>query len=471
MSRSAGGLDAGRLAEAIGSRYGNDRTFSVPILTVLAVAGLVPWRTVPQLPFELAALPRSWYARIGLPVVSYALPALIAIGHVRHRSCQSTNWLAACARTLSSGRTLDVLQRIQPSSGGFLEAVPLTSFVAISLRASGYGEHQVLHQALQFLTASVRDDGSWPIDTNLSTWVTTLSVNALRDRLPVEERGPICEWLLKQQYQVEHPYTGAAAGGWAWTDLPGGVPDADDTAGAIVALHRLGAKDDRVIRAAELGMRWLLGLQNRDGGTPTFCRGWGKLPFDRSTPDLTAHALQAWSAWRPSLGGALRDRVDRGIHRAMMFLKRTQRHDGAWLPLWFGNQFSPGEHNPVYGTSRVLSALHAVQAESPITVRGAEWLLSVQNGDGGWGADRGITSSIEETSVAMAALCGVTGDRVHASISQGAAWLVHATQEGKVTPPAPIGLYFAKLWYFERLYPLIFAAEAMGRASAFLSPV
>src|SRR5262249_58268730 len=45
------------------------------------------------------------------------------------------------------------------------------------------------------------------------------------------------------------------------------------------------------------GLRWLGELQNRDGGWPTFCRGWGKLPFDRSGSDLTAHALRALRAW------------------------------------------------------------------------------------------------------------------------------------------------------------------------------
>jgi squalene-hopene/tetraprenyl-beta-curcumene cyclase len=30
--------------------------------------------------------------------------------------------------------------------------------------------------------------------------------------------------------------------------------------------------------------------------------------------------------------------------------------------------------------------------------------------------------------------------------------------------PAPIGFYFAKLWYYERLYPLIFTVAALGRA-------
>jgi hypothetical protein len=30
---------------------------------------------------------------------------------------------------------------------------------------------------------------------------------------------------------------------------------------------------------------------------------------------------------------------------------------------------------------------------------------------------------------------------------------------------APISFYFAKLWYFERLYPLAFAVAAPGRAA------
>ena len=69
---------------------------------------------------------------------------------------------------------------------------------------------------------------------------------------------------------------------------PGGVPDVDDTAGAILALAELGHR-----RGWPPAVRWLLQLQNGDGGWPTFCRGWGKLPFDTSAPDLTAHALRA----------------------------------------------------------------------------------------------------------------------------------------------------------------------------------
>src|SRR5687768_17133166 len=85
IREAAGTLEPGALAEAIASRYGKDRTFSVPILTMCALAGrLGPngWQHVAALPFELAACPRAWFSRLKLPVVSYALPALIAIGQV-----------------------------------------------------------------------------------------------------------------------------------------------------------------------------------------------------------------------------------------------------------------------------------------------------------------------------------------------------------------------------------------------------
>src|SRR5262249_39069193 len=67
-----------QLAESVRARYGKDRTFSVPILMTSALAGLVAWEEVPSLPFELACFPQSWFRFLRLPVVSYALPALIA---------------------------------------------------------------------------------------------------------------------------------------------------------------------------------------------------------------------------------------------------------------------------------------------------------------------------------------------------------------------------------------------------------
>jgi squalene-hopene/tetraprenyl-beta-curcumene cyclase len=486
LRRTAGGLDPQQLSHAILNRYGKDRTFSVPILTHLALAGCLgtdrqSWRLIPQLPFELAACPASWFRHVRLPVVSYALPALIAIGIVRHTMSPAGNPLWRSMRNGLRGRTLRVLRNIQPASGGFLEATPLTSFVCMSLIGAGEQRHPVVAQGIKFLAQSVRPDGSWPIDSNLATWVTTLSINALGpamidSALDTQERLSCTAWLLKQQYRRRHPYTQADPGGWGWTDLPGGVPDADDTPGALLALAALSADDDEVRQAAEAGIEWLLGLQNRDGGFPTFCRGWGLLPFDRSSADLTAHAVRAFLAWQPRIAPKLRARVSRSIQRAVRYLLKNQSRSGAWAPLWFGNQHAPDEVNLTYGTSRVLRMLTALSDEYRTTAveqaarLGAQWLCASRNADGGWGGAPGTPSSIEETAQAIEALAGLPAKDVHPRlIEDGACWLIDHTRQGTSFPPTPIGFYFAKLWYFERLYPIVFTLAALNRVKQYCS--
>lgn len=159
--------------DAIRKRYGKDHTFSVPILTQCALADLLPWKQISPLPFELGWLPHSFFRWIRLPVVSYALPALIAIGQARHYHAPSRNPLIRWMRQAAVKPTLKRLTSIQPESGGFLEATPLTSFVTMSLVSMELVDHPVAQSGLRFLLDSVRPDGSWPIDTNLATWVVT----------------------------------------------------------------------------------------------------------------------------------------------------------------------------------------------------------------------------------------------------------------------------------------------------------
>jgi squalene-hopene/tetraprenyl-beta-curcumene cyclase len=479
VERQCGDCSPETLARKVADRYGRDRTFSVPILMVCALGGLldadqaVAWRRVLPLPFELATFPRRWFAALRLPVVSYALPALIAIGYarfVRVPPLMPLRWL----RRWAWPRASRLLQQIQPEGGGFLEATPLTSFVTIALAEAGEVGHPVVRESLGFLRRSVREDGSWPIDTNLATWATTLAVKAVAagesdGRCMMSERETVRGWLLGQQYREIHPFTHAAPGGWAWTDLPGGVPDADDTAGALLALHTL-ADDPKnpeadLIEAAEAGCRWLLNLQNRDGGMPTFCRGWGALPFDRSAPDLTAHALRAWQVWLPHLGQELAGRVGHGQERALGYLCCEQRLDGSWVPLWFGNQYLEEEVNPVYGTAKVLLGLvslgdHPVAA--PLIRNASHWLVSAQHDDGSWGGNHTGEASLEETALALEALLALPG--VSRQVTELAVrWLAEKTEEGTAFPAAPIGFYFAKLWYFEEIYPVVWTVSAFGR--------
>lgn len=465
---------------AVVARYGKDKTFSVPILTHCALAGLVNWEEVTSLPFELACLPAKFYSTIQLPVVSYALPALIAIGQVKHHHRPSWNPLVRFIRNRAVKKSLQVLDRIQPPNGGFLEAAPLTSFVTMSLAGKGLADHVVVKRAVSFLCESVRLDGSWPIDTNLATWTTTLSINALKDHVPDALRPGLSKWLLDQQYKEVHPFTNAAPGGWAWTDLPGGVPDADDTPGAMLAVMQLRGRratsSDDFALAVDSGAEWLINLQNRDGGFPTFCRGWGTLPFDRSSPDITAHCLRAIHKLTIVYEemSQRRARSFQSINSGLKFLKKKQRPNGSWVPLWFGNQFAENDENPVYGTSRVLMAYRDLgMLDAPEAQKAAAWLASVQHTApgpdssrgshcGGWGGNAEIEPSVEETALAVEVLLEFDSYRKNAF--DGISWLIDKVVDGSVSVPTPIGFYFARLWYFEGLYPLIFTVSALRRA-------
>lgn len=461
ITRHVGCLDPAAVQRAVISRYGKDRTFSVPILMLCAICGTLgerAWERVLPLPFELAAFPRRWFGAIGLPVVSYALPALIAIGRTRHQNAPPAWWNPLrWIRAALWPRISPMLKALQPCSGGYLEATPLTSFVTMALAAAGEKDHLCIPGAVEFLSRSMRPDGSWPIDTNLATWGSTLSVKALDEIEPAT-----VQWLLEQQYQDVHPFTNAAPGGWAWTDLPGGVPDADDTSGALIALRKA---SDPVETAAQAGITWLLDLQNRDGGVPTFCRGWGTLPFDRSTPEITAHALLAWWVWQMP---ALMPRIRKATQKALAYLQRTQRADGSWSPLWFGNEQVNGEENPVFGTAAVVNHLSenpalAQQAQELIR-KGLEFLLRTQKPDGGFGGDAVAPSTVEETALAAHALLGCSQAPHQRAGMKAVEWLLSATREGTEFHPAPIGLYFARLWYHEKLYPIVWTAQAFRRA-------
>ena len=86
IRETLGWKDEAQLIDGVLAYYGKDLTFSVPILMMCALAGVISnWKRIPPFPFELAVLPQSTFRFLNLPVVSYAIPALIAVGILQNR--------------------------------------------------------------------------------------------------------------------------------------------------------------------------------------------------------------------------------------------------------------------------------------------------------------------------------------------------------------------------------------------------
>jgi squalene-hopene/tetraprenyl-beta-curcumene cyclase len=54
-------------------------------------------------------------------------------------------------------------------------------------------------------------------------------------------------------------------------------------------------------------------------------------------------------------------------------------------------------------------------------------------------------------------------EALQAAILRGIVFLMQSVKDRRHRVAWPIGFYFAKLWYHERLYPLIFTAAAFGK--------
>jgi len=478
-------VNSEKLIPAILEFYKTDRTFSVPILTMCAlceVPGKEAFDSIPQLPFELSLLPRSFYSMLNLSVVSYAIPALIAVGIAIFRFKKRKNPLMRLIRNASVNKSLKLLRKIQPESGGYLEAIPLTAFVSLCLIESGYRDLDIVTDGIRFLKRTQREDGSWPIDVDLSTWVSTLAVKSLRnsinETLDKTAKQKVTNHFLAIQNKEIHPFNGTKPGGWGWTSYSGSVPDGDDTPGTILALIALNNENPEGIKTPILdGCEWLLQLQNSDGGFPTFSRGWGKLAFDQSCSDLTGHAILAFAKAIDLLGDSVSreklQRIKKTWVKAIIYLEKHQDKNGFWLPLWFGNQFTKDHSNPVYGSARVTAYLNdtlktSIGKEYEVILnlmikRGCQFLVSAQNDDGSWGGAKGISGSIEETALSITAL---TPNCFQEECISGLNWLAEKIKSDGLVA-SPIGLYFASLWYDEEMYPLTAYLECLSIISEY----
>ena len=162
--------------------------------------------------------------------------------------------------------------------------------------------------------------------------------------------------------------------------------------------------------------------------------------------------MEAWIRWTPHVRPQLSQKIDNARRRALKFLQKSQCADGAWIPLWFGNESARDHEKPVYGTARTLIALNEMNFDlHDMRSRAATFLQQTQLDTSGWGGDANTPESLEETAVAVEATADPRGVRR----------LLELIETDQMMS-APIGLYFARLWYYEKVYPLIFATGALG---------
>jgi squalene-hopene/tetraprenyl-beta-curcumene cyclase len=227
-------------------------------------------------------------------------------------------------------------------------------------------------------------------------------------------------------------------GGWAFQYANPHYPDVDDTAVVAMAMDRvqnLSGKhqfDDSLARAKE----WIIGMQSENGAWGAFDADnefyyLNNIPFadhgallDPPTEDVSARCL--------SMLAQFGDTESPAVIRAIDYLRKTQLADGSWYGRWGMNY--------IYGTWSVLCALNAagVPGQAPDMRKAADWLIAIQNADGGWGEDGSsykldykgyekAPSTASQTAWALLGLMAV-GEADHPAVARGIAYL--AAQQG-----------------------------------------
>ncbi|MDQ6768222.1 MAG: squalene--hopene cyclase [Candidatus Eremiobacteraeota bacterium] len=274
-------------------------------------------------------------------------------------------------------------------SWGGIQPPWVYSLIALNLQGMDIN-HPVMRKGLDGMQRfSLEDERGWRFQACMSpVWDTAWVVRALR----VAGFGPdhpamhrAVGWLLDEQiagggdWQVR--CKGVECGGWAFEFDNDIYPDIDDTAVVVLALLE-GGDRQRVCAAVERAVRWVLAMRSSNRAWAAFDRDNTRqlaysIPFadfgamiDPPSEDVTAHVLEM-------LGALGYDQREPNVAGGLSYLRQTQTPAGSWYGRWGVNH--------VYGTWCVLDSLEALHLDGDMSRRGAQWLLSVQNADGGWG--------------------------------------------------------------------------------------
>jgi squalene-hopene/tetraprenyl-beta-curcumene cyclase len=497
---------------------------------LLAMYGEISWRRVPTIPVEMVLLPRWFPVHIG-KMSYWARTVLVPLLVLQAKRVRARNPRGVRIQELFAAgrppkqRALTHQQRgwamfFNGLDGGLKVAEPFwprplrqkaiercVQFVTERLNgedglgaiypamanavmmydALGYPEDHpdraIARRSIEKLLV-IREDEAYCQPCVSPVWDTALTAHAMMEvgGEYAATVAPALEWLkplqeleVRGDWAEQRPHV--RPGGWAFQYRNAYYPDLDDTAVVVMAMDRarhqygLGnGYDEAIARGAE----WTVGLQSANGGWGAFDADnvhhyLNNIPFadhgallDPPTADVSARCVSMLAQLGESLDSPR-------MRAAIGYLEREQEADGSWFGRWGVNY--------IYGTWSALCALNAAGFDNtaPSVRRAADWLISIQNPDGGWGEDcesykldyQGYEPAPSTASQTAWALLGLmaAGEVDHPAVARGIAYLRDTQdEEGLWQQDAYTGGGFPRVFYLRyHGYPKFFPLWAMAR--------
>lgn len=524
-----------RAREAILARGGAARS-NVFTRALLALYGEIPWRGVPVMPVEIMLLPK-WFP-FHLSKVSYwartVLVPLLVLQALKPRAKnprgigiaelfatppdEVRDWPKGPHQTWPWAQVFGgidaILQRVEPffprgsrrrairaavsfvderlnGEDGLGAIYPAMANAVMMYDALGYPpDHPhalIARESIERLLV-VGETEAYCQPCLSPVWDTALACHALMEaggqEAEAEARRGLA-WLkprqvldIKGDWAEQRPQV--RPGGWAFQYANPHYPDLDDTAVVVMAMQRAQARLAPTEAAAfaepiARGREWVEGLQSRNGGFAAFDADntydyLNHIPFsdhgallDPPTADVTARCVSMLAQL-----GETRD-TSLVLARAVDYLLTDQEKDGSWFGRWGMNY--------IYGTWSALCALNAagVGPHAPAVRRAVQWLLGIQNSDGGWGEDgesykldyRGYEPAPSTASQTAWALLGLmaAGEADHPAVARGIDYLSRTQGSDGLWPEERFtATGFPRVFYLRyHGYPKFFPLWALAR--------
>jgi squalene-hopene/tetraprenyl-beta-curcumene cyclase len=495
----------------------------------LAALGQMHYDSIPAIPPELVLLPKWFYFHLDkvsawsrtmimpLAVVSSYRPVrqlsaprsimeLYASHDYVHRPFiefdkQLLSWknlflaidkgLKLLERTKLKPLRRNALQRIEEwilkradgqRSDGLGAIFPPMVYIIIALRCLGYSmDHPRVKEAeRQLERLMIEENGSIRIQPCFSPiWDTGIATYALCEAGFNQEQTAMrraVEWLVGKECRdfgdwKANIQQAVEPSGWYFEFNNSYYPDVDDTAMVAMALLRSGCAEGKA--PAERGTRWILAMQNEDGGWAAFDRTINRpileyVPFadhnaiqDPSCPDITGRTLECLGHF-----GFGPDHPT--VHRAVRYLEFEQEPEGCWFGRWGVNY--------IYGTWQVVCGLKTAGIDmlQPWVQKAGSWLRSVQKEDGSFGESAGSyedpslkgsgPSTASQTAWGTMALMAIYGPH-DPGVCKGIQYLIESQDAaGSWNEPWFTGTGFPRVFYLRyHLYCLYFPIMCLGR--------